>query len=160
MIYLILFILFFVMFAPKKLLYYKLEHLLAQEQIIISDEKIHDGLLALLLQDGTLFVKDIDIGKFDEIAIYPDIFVNLVAIKNFRSNKTISLLPHIEIEKLFLLYSPLYPLKAIIRGKSNLGAIKGEVDLKNKRGFIDILSKKALPLKKVKEGQFRYEFSY
>jgi len=148
------------MFAPKKLLYYKLEHILAKEQIIISDETVHDGLFALRLNNGNLFVKDIDIGNFEQTEIYPDIFFNLLAIKNFSSNKNISLLPNIKIFKLFVCYSPFYPIKVLIWGKSNFGNIKGEINLKTKKGFVDLFSKQSLPFKKVKEGQYRYEFSY
>ncbi|BCD63165.1 hypothetical protein NitYY0826_P06 (plasmid) [Nitratiruptor sp. YY08-26] len=163
LIYFILFILFFVAFAPKKLLYYKIEHLLAPQQIIISDETLKENPIAFLAKNGTLYVKDIEVGIFESLAIYPDIFFNMIDLKNFHSNKKISLIPAIDINRFRIFYTPFYPIKILLRGDSRIGKISGSIDLFAKKGFIDVFTTKPikmLPLKKIKQGQYRYEFSY
>jgi len=141
------------------MLYYKLEHELKKEQIIVSDEKITEYPLSLELRNGTIFAKSVEAGSFEKIVVYPDIFVNVVLIRNLRSN--ISLLPKANIQKLIIFYTPLYPIKAFIKGESGFGPIEGEIDLKAKKGFIDILSQKPISfMKQVEKGRYRYEFSY
>ncbi len=163
LIYFILFILFFVAFAPKKLLYYKIEHLLAPQQIVISDERLTENPIALLAKNGSIYIKDIEVGIFDSLAIYPDILFNMIDLRNFHSNKKISLLPAIDIDRLRIFYTPLYPIKILLRGDSSMGKLSGSIDLLAKKGFVDIFTTKPikiLPLKKITQGQYRYEFSY
>ena len=163
LIYFILFILFFVAFSPKTLLYYKIEHLLAPQQIVISDETLQETPVSVLAKKGLVYVKDIEVGGFDSLAIYPDIFFNLIDLGGFRSNKKVSLFPAIDIERLRIFYTPFYPIKIWIKGEGNIGKISGSIDLLAKKGFVDIFTAKPikmLPLKKIKQGQYRYEFSY
>ena len=155
-----LFALFFLWFSPKKLLYYKLEHLLHQQQITLSDETIHDNFFSFNIEGAKLFVKDIEVGQIAKASLYPELFINALVIKDFNTNKSITLLPKIGIRKLIFFYTPFYPIKVFIKGESSDGEIKGSIELMKRKGFIDIASKKPLPLKKTKEGYYRYEFSY
>ena len=145
---------------PKKFLYYKLEHILHQYQIILSDESVSDNFFNFTMQHAKVFVKDIEVGKITKASFYPELLINTFIIKDFSTNKNISLLPRINIKKIIFFYSPLYPLKVFITGKTNDGEIKGSFELVKRKGFIDFISKKPLPLKKTKEGYYRYEFSY
>jgi len=150
-------------FAPKKLLYYKLEHLLYPQQIVISDERLKENPIALLAKDGSLYVKGVQAGIFDTLTFYPDIFINMIQLEGFHSNRSITLIPKIDIQKLRLFYTPFYPIKIFIQGDTTLGKITGSIDLLAKKGSIDLLGDqppKMFPLKKISEGRYRYEFSY
>jgi len=163
LLYFVLFILFFVGFAPKKLLYYKLEHLLHPQQIIISDEHLEETPISLLAKNGTVYIKSIKSGMFDTLGFYPDIFLNMIELKNFHSNRSITLIPKVDIQTLRVFYTPFYPIKIFIKGNSSLGKITGSIDLLAKKGSVDLLSShppRILPLKKISEGRYRYEFSY
>lgn len=163
LLYFVLFILFFVGFAPKKLLYYKLEHLLHPQQIIISDEHLEETPISLLAKNGTVYIKSIKSGMFDTLGFYPDIFLNMIELKNFHSNRSITLIPKVDIQTLRVFYTPFYPIKIFIKGDSSLGKITGSIDLLAKKGSVDLLSShppRILPLKKISEGRYRYEFSY
>ena len=141
------------------MLYYGLEHRLKKEQLIISNEKISESPFALQLKDGTIFAKDIAAGSFDTITVYPTVLFNFITVRNLRSQ--ITLLPKITLQKAFVLYTPFYPLKVFIQGESNLGSLKGEINLQKRAGFIDIFSKKSIPFfKEVEKGRYRYEFRY
>ena len=157
-----LFLLFFVVFAPKTLLYYKVEHLLQKEHIVISNEEVADNPLSLAINDATLYVEGVNIGKFESLDVYPDIFVNIVHLKNFYSFEQLAFLPKIFIEDFTIFYTPLYPIKIFLQGSSSLGSIKGNIDLTKRQGFIDIQTTKhlAIPVKKIKEDLYRYEFRY
>lgn len=150
---------------PKTRLYYGLEKALYSSQIILSDEKIHETSISLHIDDGKLFFKDIEVGEFKHIAIYPDIFVNLLKINHFQKNKEISLLPDIVLDNITFFYTPFYPIKAWIKGESSLGHIRGYIDLRQRRVQIDLFASK-LPgqlqslMKKIKEDQYRYEYNY
>jgi hypothetical protein len=150
---------------PKTRLYYGVEKALQPSQIVIADERLHETPLALQVEKGKLFFKDIEMADFEDITIYPDILFNLIEVKHLKKNRAISLLPEITIEKLLLFYTPLYPIKAWIKGESSLGSIKGYVDLRKKRVRIDLFTSH-LPqqlqslMKKIEEGHYRYEYSY
>ena len=142
---------------PKKYLYYAFEHEIKKQEIVISDEKIDEGPLSLTLRQGTIFVKGAQAGEFERISVYPDILYNLVLIHNMRS----SLVPNLGIQEAKIFYTPLYPLKAFIKGRSSFGPITGEIDIKAKRGFVEILSTKPIPfMKSIEKGRYRYEFGY
>ena len=163
LLYFVLFLLFFVGFTPKKLLYYKLEHLLHPQQIIISDEHLEETPISLLAKNGTVYIKSIKSGMFDTLGFYPDIFLNMIELKNFHSNRSITLIPKVDIQTLRVFYTPFYPIKIFIKGDSSLGKITGSIDLLAKKGSVDLLSShppRMLPLKKISEGRYRYEFSY
>jgi hypothetical protein len=67
----------------------------------------------------------------------------------------------VNIQKLYLFYTPFYPIKMLIYGNSSFGKIKGEINLKTKKGFIDIYSPTPIHfMKKIAQGQYRYEFNY
>ncbi|NPA63616.1 MAG: hypothetical protein GXO16_01455 [Epsilonproteobacteria bacterium] len=155
--YILLFVLFFAIFMPKRYLYYAFEHEIKKHDVIISDERIEEGALSLLLQEGTIYIKGAEAAKFEKTAIYPDILVNLVQIEKMR----FQLLPEVEIEKILVVYTPLYPVKAFIKGQSSFGPVEGAIDLKSRRGFIDILSTRPIPfMKSIEKGRYRYEFGY
>lgn len=166
LLYFLLFILFFVVFMPKKYLYFEMEHILKDAaQTIISKEKIKEGPLALRVEEGQVFVKDIDVGDFKSVDIYPDILFNALILKGFSTNKDISLIPHISIENLYLFYTPFYPVKLFIKGEGNFGRIEGYIALKDRVGVMDIYGepkeiKKMMGLKRIDKGHYRYEFSY
>ncbi len=160
LVYIVIFVLFFLWFTPKKLLYYKLEQILHHNQIILSDESVNDNFFTFHIQNAKLFVKDIEVGKIAQATLYPEFLINALVIKEFRANKNISFLPILTIHSLSFFYTPFYPMKIFIKGSSSNGAIQGSINIIKHKGFIDIASKKALPLKKTKEGYYRYEFSY
>lgn len=156
------FLLFFIVFAPKTLAYYKLEHLLQKEHIIISNEHLEEHPFSFIIKKGTLYVKRVQVGKFETIQIYPDILFNMVRLHNFYSFEQLAFLPKIFIKDCTIFYTPLYPIKIFLKGTSSLGKIEGNIHLKKRSGFIDIQTKKHLPfpVKKIKEDLYRYEFRY
>ena len=139
--------------------------MLKKEQIVISDETVGDHLFWLSVEEGRLYVKDIPVGSFEKARLYPGILINALHLSNFKTDPSISFFPKTTIEKLDLFYSPLYPVKVFLRGNTSFGEIEGELNIKTKRGFIDIFGdpkelRRFLRLKKVKEGHYRYAFSY
>jgi hypothetical protein len=163
--YFFLFVLFFLFFLPKKELYYQAERLLEKEKIVISKEKLADRGLWFTAQKGEVYIKGIPIGSFKKVTIYPAVLVNLLHISEFHTNPSISFFPKTVVNRLDLFYSPFYPFKIVINGETSIGSLKGEIDIKSKKGFIDIFAepkelRKYFRLTKVKEGHYRYAFSY
>jgi len=158
--YTLIFIVFLISFAPKRFFYYKLEHILSSKQIIISNEDINEETFWITISNGDVIIKDIPVGKFKSLKLYPDILINAIKLENFFFNKNLSILPSLRINRLYIYYSPFYPFKIVISGKSNIGLIKGSINLKQHRGVINIFSSHFLPLKKIGNGKYRYEFTY
>jgi hypothetical protein len=164
--YLVIFILFLAIFAPKEYLYYKIEHLLKDNfNLVISNESIKEHLLSTEIKKAKLFIKGIEIGDIKKAAIYPDILANALVVEDFTTNKNISLIPAIDIKNLTLFYTPIYPIKLFIKAKSNIGKIEGFVNLKERKVLIDIFGnprglREFIKIKRVAKGHYRYEFSY
>ncbi|MRJ03238.1 MAG: hypothetical protein C6I05_07300 [Epsilonproteobacteria bacterium] len=162
--YLLLFILFIALFLPKRQLYYKAEEELYRYGVVISDEQIEEGPFSLGLSNGDLYMKGILVGNFEEVDLYPDLLFNGVLVRGFRRNRSISLIPDLTIERLLLFYTPFYPLKLLIRGEGSFGTVEGWIDLRERKGEIDLFGepkglKNFLRLKKIEEGHYRYEFT-
>ena len=163
--YVLLFVLLVALFLPKKELYFGAERLLQKHRIIVSDEKIQENPIALVVTDGNFYVKGLLVGSFQKLSFYPDLLFNTVRLEHFHKNRSISIIPNISIDSLDLFYTPLYPIKLFIQGEGSFGKVEGSVDLWHKKGVVELFGEpknlgKFVKLKKIKEGHYRYEFSY
>ena len=163
--YALLFVLLVALFLPKKELYFGAERLLQKHLVVVSDEKLQENPIALVVKDGNLYVKGLLVGSFQKLSFYPDLLFNAVRLENFHKSRSISMIPDISIDSLDLFYTPFYPIKLFIKGEGSFGKVKGSVNLWHKKGIVDLFGKpgnlgKFVKLKKIEEGHYRYEFSY
>ena len=154
-IFLVGLIIGFIVFMPKKNLYFTFQHFLQKEKIYINSE-INSNLISLNLKNGTIFYKGIDAVKFKDIFIYPFLFFNNLNATNIKID-----FGNLNINNLDFTYSIINPLKVYIKGDSNFGKIDGIIDLVNRKIKVYILNLnnstlKAI-LKKDKKGYFYYE---
>ena len=84
-------ILSIIIFAPKDRLYFMLEEQLReQSQMVISNEKLNNGLFGLEIENGDISIKGIELIKFDLIDISSFIFSSSIKIENIKIDKSIS----------------------------------------------------------------------
>ena len=84
-------ILSIIIFAPKDRLYFMLEEeLKAQNNIVISNEKLNSGLFGIEISDGDIAINGINLIKFDFIDISSFIFSSTINIENIKLDKSIS----------------------------------------------------------------------
>lgn len=145
-LYAILFFIFLIATLPKENLWYFFEKHLKKENIYINNEKVIDNFYQLRILDANIIYNGVKFAKIENIDIYPYIIFNNIDINSFKSK----LFSDLDIKKITLKYSILYPVKGFIDIKSNYFNAKGDIDFLNKKillKFFDI--KKLSVLKKV-----------
>jgi len=153
-------------FAPKRHLYNLAQHYMANEAIILSGERIHDGLLGLKITDANIYIKDILVGQLKEMTLTPFVFVNTFTCKEFESSKELRSLVPLSIEKASVRHWIGQPYKLFINANGSFGEAKGFLNLREKKVHLEIFSTPEFEkhiktlAKKNEEGFYVYESSY
>ena len=163
--YALLFLWFAIIFTPKDLLYYKGERLV-KDNVVISNEVVLDEWIRMIVESGEIFAKGIKVGSFSKVALYPELWVNVLEMEGFSLDKALPM--ELTIDRLFVVYTPFYPIKLFLKGEGSIGTLNGWIDLRKRQVRIDIASKKQLDrmwqgiakVEKVKEGLYRYEYRF
>jgi hypothetical protein len=119
------FLIFTVILIPKEFIYFKIEHILKKENIIIN-ENISSKLNGLILKNGVVYVDNMDLAKFYKANLNIFLVYNNLKIDNLFVNKTM-------IKTMNISYSLLYPTKLFI----NSDKLKGEIDLMKRKLIVN-----------------------
>jgi hypothetical protein len=122
-----------IIFMPKDNLFFLAQKELARQNVYINAD-IKNKPSALKLNNGTVYINQMDIMRFDACKITPFIFYNDVKCAN------VNVAGQYEIKKIDVSYSVVNPLKVIIKGNGNFGKIDGSIDVLKKEGKIYILN--------------------
>lgn len=128
----------FVLFLPKENIYYSVEKALSQAHLYLGNEKIHNRLFYLDIQDASLLLDSMPIGTIEHITIAPVLFYNRVSMSALNFNKEFASLFPKGIESLSFTYTLFSPLKIIIEGNADFGPLHGAIDLEKKQVEITI----------------------
>ncbi len=79
-VYLFITIYSVIFFAPKINLYYQLEELMQEKQIVITQENIIDKGFSLSLEEGRLYYGDLLVAEFSKISILSLLVFNQVSL--------------------------------------------------------------------------------
>ena len=123
----------FLIFLPKSNLYYSAEEALSSAHLYLNDEKIHEHLLYLEVQDATLLLDSMPIGSLKQIRIVPLIIYNQATIDSIEFNGEFSTLFPGGIDHLSFTYTLLHPLSVTLNGVGGFGPVRGEFDLSEMR---------------------------
>jgi len=130
----VIFIIFIsIALLPKIDLYYKLEHILKKEKIVISNEIPADKILFFNLKDAKVYYNGIPICKFLDSNLYISILHNSLTVKNIVLDKSMNIFLPKKIKKINLTYSIYNPLEIKLSSIGDFGEAKGTFDLKNRK---------------------------
>ncbi len=161
-----LLILIMIAFAPKRYLYNAVQHLIVNENIIVSGERVNDRAFGLDINDAHLYVKDIFIGQLKEMTLTPFVLVNTFTCKEFEASKELRSLIPLSIEKASVMHWIGQPYTLFLKANGSFGEAKGFVHLKERKVYLEVFStpefeKYFKPLaKKSEEGFYVYEQRY
>ena len=147
-------ILGFFIFMPKTNLIYFIQKELSKQNIYLNTD-ISSHLFSITLNKSTLYYNGINTANIDDIEIYPFILYNKITINNIKFN-----IGNYKIKKLKIIYNVFSPKKASVTANSNIGNIRGYIDIINKKIFLRFnkVQKASIKklLKKDKKGYFYY----
>ena len=151
-------------FMPKRELYYKLEKELAKQEIIISGEKIEEGLFSLTLKEPSVYLKGIKIATIKEISLFTLLFYTKIELETLLPDDSLKAMVPQQTEYIVLSHSLLSPLQVLIDAQGLFGTVNGYADLKERKLTIDFIEAKEIGmiksrLKKDEKG-WHYERSF
>lgn len=158
-----------IFFTPKINLYYQLEILLQEKQIVITQENIVDSGFSLSIEEGSLYYGDLLVGQFDKVSILSLLFFNSVSLDPFALSQDMEIFFPRNIQGLTLTHAFFNPLHVKIQGSGDFGEINGDVNLLDRTIVLNLqaskvlLSKKPFWMKKLKKdetGAYRYATTY
>ena len=151
-------------FMPKRELYYKLEKELAKEEIIISGEKIEEGLFSLTLKEPSVYLKGIKIATIKEIDLFTLLFYTKIELTTLLLDDSLKAMVPQQTEYIVLSHSLLSPLQVLIDAQGLFGTVNGHADLTERKLTIDFIEVKEIGMIKSKlkrdEKGWHYERSF
>jgi hypothetical protein len=158
-----LLLIFLVIFAPKQQIYYLLEKELAQNDIVISNEKFSDKLFGLTITDADIYIKGIKMAQIKSVDLNIFFLYNQLTINSVHTDKGIQNIVPKSIDKLTAIFSIIKPYKVAIDGVGSFGEVKGGVYLNMNKIFLRLPKTKDISsfknfLKKDKEGLYYEKF--
>jgi len=158
-----LLLIFLVIFAPKQQIYYLLEKELAQNDIVISNEKFSDKLFGLTITDADIYVKGIKMAQIKSVDLNIFFLYNQLTINSVHTDKGIQNIVPKSIDNLTAIFSIIKPYKVAIDGVGSFGEVKGGVYLNMNKIFLRLPKTKDISsfknfLKKDKEGLYYEKF--
>jgi len=154
----------FVLFMPKRNLYYKLEQELALQGIKINENKIEEGLFTFEIDDAVIYIKGIALIHVKKASFFSLLFYNNLHVREINIDKSLASMLPTSLDELTLSYAIWSPRYVMVSAHGAFGAFDGKIDLLEHKVHLDfskIVSsgKWKHQLKKGKKGLF-YEKSF
>jgi len=160
----LLLVLFLWILAPKEEIYYWMEHKLAKEGIVISNEQIKDTFWGLEISDADIYLKGIKVAEIGLVKLNLFFLYNQLSIQSVLTDKGIGSFAPKSIDALEATFSILKPYKVAIEGSGSFGTISGGLYWTNRKLLLRFSNVKDIRpfkkfLKKDKKGLY-YEKKY
>lgn len=168
-LYALIMLVLIIFFLPKAQLYFKVESLLSNYKVYISNETVRDSGLSLFVKEGTIYYDDMAVADFEALSIRPWLAYNAISLSPTELAPEMEQFVPRHIEGLRLYYTPFSPLHVKLEASGAFGEVKGSVALWEHNVSIvlmpseELLAKKPFwlnKLKKEEEGGYRYETTY
>lgn len=129
-------------FMPKKELYYLLEKRLFAQNIVISGEKLQENLFGLTVKHPTFYLGGASVATAKEISLWSILFYSRV---NFHDLQIAQGLPaELKSDLIYATHSIVSPLKVHLVGKSTLGTMEGDLQMKARTMYLNIANDGAI----------------
>lgn len=167
--YLAIGIFFIIFFLPKVNLYYKLETMLQEYKITLSQEYVEDSGVALHVKDALLYYDDLAVAQIHTIALRPLLLYNSLDIASFVLHEDMAQFLPTQIDGISAHYSIIDPLHVNISSEGQFGTLEGSIGLFDRNISLHLIPSALLEkqnpfwlrrLKKDSEGGYRYESAY
>lgn len=122
---------------PKQEFYYKLEEVLAKQEIELNEEKIDEGFFSLDLHQVTVYFKGIPVATIEEMDLFTLLFYSSLELQGLHMDDSLKRMVPQETQKAVLSYSVLSPLKVSVDAQGSFGGMTGTIDLNARQVHLD-----------------------
>lgn len=122
---------------PKQEFYYKLEEVLAKQEIELNEEKIDEGFFSLDLHQVTVYFKGIPVATIEEMDLFTLLFYSSLELQGLHMDDSLKSMVPQETQKAVLSYSVLSPLKVSVDAQGSFGGMTGTIDLNARQVHLD-----------------------
>jgi hypothetical protein len=154
----------FVLFMPKRNIYYKFEQELVSQGIKINEGKIREGLFTFEIDDAVIYVKGIDLIHVKELSFFSLLFYSSIDLKEIVLDESLSSMAPTKLKEATLSHLIWSPGYVSISGKGDFGTFEGKIDLVQHKVHLDFTEITDLGVLKrqLKEGEkgLYYETSF
>jgi len=154
---------FMVILMPKKSLWYEIEAVMAEQKVIVHDEKLDDALFSLDISDAELYFGAMNLARIEALEILPLGFYNSATIKNLFVGSELPILKGLHVKSAHLSYIPFCDIE--IEASGNFGVVEGFVDLTKRTIELDVeasswLKKQTVIMRKLRKQKKGYHFAF
>ncbi|RUM67109.1 MAG: hypothetical protein DSZ06_01950 [Sulfurospirillum sp.] len=152
------------LFMPKEEMYYKVEKILAAQDITLNEKSIESGVFSLNIKDVTVYAKGIALAHIDEIDFFTLLVYNTLRVDNLVVDEVLQSKVPAQTKEAVLTHQIFSPLTVSVDANGTFGYVEGSIDLSSKQVHIDFVKEKEIEmikpfLQKGKKGWF-YEKSF
>jgi hypothetical protein len=154
----------FVLFMPKRNLYYKVEQELSSQGIKINEAKISEGMFTFDIDDAVVYIKGIDLIHVKQVSFFSLLFYSSISLENVVLDESLSSMAPTRLETATLSHVIWSPGHISVSGKGDFGTFEGDIDLVQRKVHLDFVEITELGVLKrqLKEGEkgLYYETSF
>jgi len=154
----------FVLFMPKRNLYYKVEQELSLQGVKINEGSISEGLFTLEIDDAVIYIKGIDLVHIREISFFSLLFYSRIELKEIMLDGSLSSMAPTKLERAVLSHVIWSPEHVSVSGQGAFGAFEGDIDLTQRKVHLDFteIAELGALKRQLKEGEkgLYYETSF
>ena len=154
----------FVLFMPKRNLYYKVEQELSTQGIKINEAKISEGMFTLDIDKAVIYIKGIDLIHVKQVSFFSLLFYSSISLEEVVLDESLSSMAPTRLETATLSHVIWSPGHISVSGKGDFGIFEGDIDLVQRKVHLDFIESSKLgalkhQLKEGKKGLY-YETSF
>jgi len=116
-------------FMPKQELYYKLEQVLAQNDIVINEKRLESGIFSLTLYDSDVYVKGIKLATVEKVNFFTLLAFTQVTIETLHLDDSLKTMFPTDIDEAILTHAVWKPTAIDIVAKGSFGGLTGSAQL-------------------------------
>lgn len=145
---LMLFLVWFgtLVFMPKKELYYKLEEVLARQEIQIDGEKLKEGWFSLEVENLSVSIKGIKIATVEKVDFFTLLFSSKMHIQNILLDDSLKGKAPNRTENATLAHTVLSPLSVSLDAQCDFGGVEGKAKIKERSVRLDLIEAKNIDM--------------
>jgi len=149
---------------PKQTMYYKLEEVLAKNDIKLNEKKISEGFFSLTLDEVSVYFKGINVATIKEVNFFTVLFYSSVELEALMMDDSLKTMMPQETKEAFATHSILSPMEVLVQAEGSFGALSGNIDLNEQKIHLDFNESKNIQMLKpqLKKGDkgWVYETSF
>ena len=154
----------FVLFMPKRELYYKVEQELTTQDIKINEGSLNEGLFTLNIDDAVIYVKGIDLIHIKHTSFFSLLFYSSMTLQEIVLDDSLKNMLPTRLDEATLSYVIWSPGHVKVTGKGSFGSFEGNIDLVQRQVHLDFtkLTESDILKRQLKKGErgLYYETSF